>query len=823
MRRFPSATPLRFLIALALFAGVGRGVGLCQSADLGIAKTVDNPTPSEDEEIVYTLVLTNSGPDVATNIEVTDTLPQGVTFARTSDPIGYDDGNGTWSVSWLDAHDSVELTITAAVDLWTAGSRITNVASITAADQADNVPGNNEDEAAVTVQSADLWLNKSVSDSFPNEGDLVDYVLELSNAGPDDATDVEVTDYLPYGVTYVTASDSNGFDSGNSIWTVPLVAANSSTTLTITVAVDALTGGQAITNTAAIHSAGQTDPQDFNNEDSAVFRVRWLDLGITKTVDRDYANVGETVAYTLRLENAGPDDATNVEVLDLLPDGVTYATSSDMNSYDSSNGIWSVRSLPVAGSTTLVINATVNEGTGGQTIHNSASISSADQADHSAGNDSDQASFSVRVADLGVSQAVTDGSTASGRDLVYTVTVVNAGPDMAGNVNVTHTLPAGVTTSDPLTKWLGDMSNGAEVAYSFRVTIGEDTVGVIGNTVAVASYVADNRQEDNTNTTVTAIVCPRHSCPGFRSAGTSAVACEFEVGDGMEVTTLRWSVGLPAGWRIKRAWGDGNPRVQGTNIVFGALPPTNLVAFSWEYSTPGGAATEADIRSTVEYAFGSGLGGTCPVFPEPLGVERLTYVTATAVGQGWISPSGTLALVFSGRVDLTLGAAPYYVVSDVVVDGFSVGKVTNYSFLGSYDDRSIEAIFAPILTSRGTPHWWLAGHSLTNGGFQAEELADPDGDGVPTWQEWVADTVPTNAQSILVVTGACARSNGVLISWQGGTAATQIVERATCVTNEPVEWTTIHTVLPPTPAGGSYRDLQPGGPSGRYYRIRVER
>jgi hypothetical protein len=51
-----------------------------------------------------------------------------------------------------------------------------------------------------------------------------------------------------------------------------------------------------------------------------------------------------------------------------------------------------------------------------------------------------------------------------------------------------------------------------------------------------------------------------------------------------------------------------------------------------------------------------------------------------------------------------------------------------------------------------TPVPWLIAHGITNN-FAAAELADPDNDGVRTWQEYVANTDPTNALSRFTVRG----------------------------------------------------------------------
>ncbi|HPR68116.1 MAG TPA: TIGR03790 family protein [Kiritimatiellia bacterium] len=62
--------------------------------------------------------------------------------------------------------------------------------------------------------------------------------------------------------------------------------------------------------------------------------------------------------------------------------------------------------------------------------------------------------------------------------------------------------------------------------------------------------------------------------------------------------------------------------------------------------------------------------------------------------------------------------------------------------------QTVQATFTALLATNGTPQWWLAGHGWTND-FDAAATNDVDEDGRFTWQEYVADTDPTNAASFL--------------------------------------------------------------------------
>ena len=113
---------------------------------------------------------------------------------------------------------------------------------------------------------ADLAVEKTVSDSTPEEGATIVYVVTVTNHGPRNASSVELTDEVPAGVTYITHTVSHGVYT-NSLWAVGWLANGENATLTITAMVAEGTGGTTITNTTTV-TAIQPDRKSDNNEDS---------------------------------------------------------------------------------------------------------------------------------------------------------------------------------------------------------------------------------------------------------------------------------------------------------------------------------------------------------------------------------------------------------------------------------------------------------------------------------------------------------------------------------------------------------------------------
>ncbi len=81
----------------------------------------------------------------------------------------------------------------------------------------------------------------------------------------------------------------------------------------------------------------------------------------------------------------------------------------------------------------------------------------------------------------------------------------------------------------------------------------------------------------------------------------------------------------------------------------------------------------------------------------------LTYtITATATGNGTIAPAGETNVDCGGAQFYTITPAAGYVISDVTVDGESVGAVNSYNFENVTEDHSIEVIFTAIADSTYT-------------------------------------------------------------------------------------------------------------------------
>jgi len=443
-----------------------------QSSDLSLTKAVNNTTPLVGSLVNFRIVITNNGPNDNTGIQITDLLPSGYTFASFSTSKGtYDPATGIWTVGNLLTANSETLQIYATVN---ASGDYTNIAEVTAADQLDpnSTPNNGvpteNDYASVIVSpillSADLSLTKTVNNATPLVGSQVTFEVVVTNSGPQDTSNVTVSDLLPDGYTYSNFTVSTGaYNPATGLWTIGNLANGKTETLQITAIVNQ-TGNY--TNIAEVASSSLPDPDSTPNngattEDdygtaTTVPIQQAADLSLTKTVNNAAPLVGSQVTFEVVVTNSGPQDTSNVTVADLLPDGYTYSNFTvSTGTYNSATGLWTIGNLANGKTETLQITAIVNP-TGDYTNIAEVASSSLPDPDSTPNNgvtteDDYGTAITVPIqqaTDLSLTKTVNNAAPLVGSQVTFEVVVTNSGPQDTSNVTVADLLPDGYTYSN---------------------------------------------------------------------------------------------------------------------------------------------------------------------------------------------------------------------------------------------------------------------------------------------------------------------------------------------------------------------------------------
>ncbi|MBI3986610.1 MAG: hypothetical protein HY343_06810 [Lentisphaerae bacterium] len=124
----------------------------------------------------------------------------------------------------------------------------------------------------------------------------------------------------------------------------------------------------------------------------------------------------------------------------------------------------------------------------------------------------------------------------------------------------------------------------------------------------------------------------------------------------------------------------------------------------------------------------------------------------------------------------------------------------------------------------GMPDDWEAANGLdpTDGSGVNGPSADPDGDGADNRAEYLADTNPLLAGSLLEVLGLSWDGASLRVIWKGGQQATQYVERSPTLIGTVAVWSAFYTNLPPTAVTNTVLDTLATN-SASFYRIRATR
>ena len=117
--------------------------------------------------------------------------------------------------------------------------------------------------------------------------------------------------------------------------------------------------------------------------------TQFIDLELDMTASQNVASAGDVVTFTIKVDNKGSSNASDVTVKDVLPAGLTFASATaTIGSYNPATGIWNIGNLAVLESATLTLQATVGNLTAAVT--NFAQVQTAspnDDPDSTPGND----------------------------------------------------------------------------------------------------------------------------------------------------------------------------------------------------------------------------------------------------------------------------------------------------------------------------------------------------------------------------------------------------------------------------------------------------
>lgn len=247
-----------------------------------------------------------------------------------------------------------------------------------------------------------------------------------------------------------------------------------------------------------------------------------------KTADRQTANVGETVHFTVTLTNTCQSPLTDLIFRDLVPNGLSFVPGSVMINNTSVPAVnpelgFTLPDVDGGETVTVSFEALVNSVPVPNPALNHATITYSYTPVEGGipgryDVDSNEVPVEISVsADISVVKTASPETVEPGTILTYTVNISNRGPSPAENVLLSDNIPPELSnvefsadngsTFQPWTGLynLGTLAAGASRTIFIRGTVAASASGSITNTAAVAGDTPDPDLSNNTSTEVTPV------------------------------------------------------------------------------------------------------------------------------------------------------------------------------------------------------------------------------------------------------------------------------------------------------------------------------
>jgi uncharacterized repeat protein (TIGR01451 family)/fimbrial isopeptide formation D2 family protein len=697
--------------------------------DLAVTKTDGQTQYVPGKPVTYTIVVTNNGPSFASQASVVDTLDPAIVtsaewtavFAGTGST-GSTSGTGSLSeIIDLAPGGTVTYTVIAQTLAGATGS-LTNTVTVSTSDLSNdpNPVNNTATDTDTLLLPATLSVAKSVVDvngGFVISGDTLRYTIVVTNpasttADPKESViDVTLDDVIPLFTTYAgNLTSSQGTITGSQgsgvTGTIGTLAAGASATISFDVTVNAgIPDSTTITNTARAAGLGEVSGTELEDDGRAVIMTPpGADLAITKSGPATYVP-GSSLTYTLVVTNLGPNTSTNAQVSDALPADLTgatwtarYAGGAAGPASGSGNVNATLTTLPLGGTATFTITATADYRLD-TPLSNTATVAATDglidpDLDN---NTSTVSSTPTPVADLQITK--TDGVTSyvPGQQLVYTITVTNAGPSFVTGAVVADVFDSSIITSATWTAAITqgqadlygqvrgtgslnqtiDLGPGGTVVYTVTAMTSSAATATLVNTATVTAPAGttDPTPANNSSTDVDTVTNP---------AKLTVVKTVRDLNGGVLVSgdTLRYTI-------IVSNPATPLPAEAATNVILSDAIPANTTykpgTLRITAGANAGAKTDAVDRdqaeflgSAVQFQLGAGagagtgtpVGGTLSAGQSttvtfdvrvnagtPLGSAIINTATATATASVTGVPlqaSDSVGISLSGGADLAI-------------------------------------------------------------------------------------------------------------------------------------------------------------------------
>ncbi|WP_410974062.1 DUF7507 domain-containing protein, partial [Bacillus pacificus] len=354
------------------------------------------------------------------------------------------------------------------------------------------------------VNNATVTMTKAVDKNFADIGDILTYTVSFTGTGNTNANNVIFTDVIPTGTTFVVnsvtidgttqvgANPANGVNIGS-------IPTGTTKNVSFQVVVNTIPASNVVFNGSSASYQYTVNPSQSpvtkNISSNLVStQINNANVTLTKSTNKQFATIGETISYTILITNSGNTAATNVQLTDSLPNGTILTPGSVtlngvLQNVDSLVFV-PIGTIPGGATFTLSFQVTVINITTQNPIINNAFASylytvNPSLPPTSKTANSNSVTSTIRLANLHANKSVDKTFAEVGDVLTYTFALTNDGNVAANNVllsdsiaNGTAFVPNSVIVNSvtqpgvtPASINIGSINANTTITASFQVVI----------------------------------------------------------------------------------------------------------------------------------------------------------------------------------------------------------------------------------------------------------------------------------------------------------------------------------------------------------------
>lgn len=495
-------------------------------ADIVSLKTVDLTSVTIGDILTYTTTLTNTGNTDATAVVFTDNIPDGTTFIDGSVLVN--------NIPQLNANPSVGILVgTIAPNISIPVTFSVTVVALPASGHVQNQSTsrytiNVEEQISTSnitfteVISANVIATKTTPIQYADLQTIIPYTISIINNGNIQVENIIVTDIIPANTSFIENSvivNGNARPNDNPLNGIQIdtIPPNTTATILFQVRVTSIPQTNPISNTSTIEYEYTVPDRPPITEtiisSAAATEINHANLNSNKAVDLAFATVGDTLTYTITLNQTGNVAVNDVIIQDIIPQGTTFIENSVIVNGETLPGVNPVSGIPIGtitiGEDAIVsFQVTVTSIPTPNELNNNAIttfnyIVNPNNVPVTNTTTTNTVTTTVQNDNVIAIKAVDFTSALPGQTLTYTITITNNGNIIIEDLLLVDTAPADTTfvigsvTINGINQpnanpengiTLGNLAPNESVIITFQVTISSSTLQSTINNDATISY-----------------------------------------------------------------------------------------------------------------------------------------------------------------------------------------------------------------------------------------------------------------------------------------------------------------------------------------------